>query len=476
MKRIFSNLVIVFTAAIFVIKSSPAQTVIDGHWEGAILISGSELEIKVDFVNGTDSLRATMDIPQQKQKGLKLIHVKYSHPKIYFELPAGPGLATFDGAFVEGADSIAGSFKQAAFTGTFFLKKGEYVKPEVKEEPVPYKQEEVTFTNGSNSFAGTLTIPELPGKHPAVVMITGSGAQNRDEEIIGFKLFRVIADQLTRNGIAVLRYDDRNIGGSTGKTVNESTTDEFAGDVVEAVKYLKTRDDINPQQVGLFGHSEGGIVAPLAGTKYEGIAFMVLMAGTGVKGIDILKEQSKLIMKADHGSDLEVKGYMEMLDEVYKAVTTKKGWGELKKMFKESMEESYNRMSKEEKSTVTSKEAYIEQMTEATMTEFKSPWMQYFLQYDPKPALEKTKCPVLLLFGGKDLQVPVAQNEKPMTDALKKAGNTDYTVRTFANANHLFQSAKTGSPSEYADLPKEFVPGFLDEISNWITARVTVVK
>jgi dipeptidyl aminopeptidase/acylaminoacyl peptidase len=190
--------------------------------------------------------------------------------------------------------------------------------PENNSVPVelPYNAEEVTFTNDGNTFAGTLTFPKTEGKHPAVVLITGSGAQDRDENIIGFKIFEVIADHLTQNGIAVLRYDDRGIGGTTGKTVDQSTTEDFAGDVIAAVQYLKTRDNINPSEIGLLGHSEGGIVAPIAAGKSTDIAFIILMAGTGVKGIDIVLEQAQLIMKADKAKDEEIEGYRKMLEAV----------------------------------------------------------------------------------------------------------------------------------------------------------------
>jgi pimeloyl-ACP methyl ester carboxylesterase len=473
----------IFLFLIFIILSSlQSQTNnIDGHWEGSIIVLGGVLDIKTDFKTEADSIIGTIDIPKQNASGLKLIHISVKGDKVYFELPAAPGLAIFDGKQI--GDSVAGSFTQAGFSGTFSMIKGG-VKSDTSKaninpyfiENAPYKQEEVSFTNGENSFAGTLTIPNVPGRHPVVVMITGSGPQNRDEEIVGFKPFRIIADHLTRSGIAVLRYDDRNVGGSKGKPVSESTTEDFAGDVIEAVKYLKTRDDINGDQVGLLGHSEGGIVAPLVASQYNGIAYIVLMAGTGVMGIDILKEQSKLIMKANNATDDEINGYMKMLEQVYDAVKTGTGWDELKKKFRESMELAYKKMTKEQKKSIPDKKAYINMMADAAMSELKSPWMKYFIQYDPYPALTKVTCPVLLLFGEKDLQVPTKQNEKPMTDALTKGGNKEVALKIFPDANHLFQKAVTGNPSEYATLPMEFVPGFLETIGDWITARVSIVK
>jgi len=467
------------TAAILISISLSlySQDTITGYWKGDIQILGSTLSINVKFFKGSgDSLQGKIDIPQQNAMGLQLMNISSLSGKVHFELPSGSTMIIFDGT--QNGDSVKGDFTQAGFKGTFTLGRAveDTTLTEQNEEPVPYKTEEVTFTNGENKFAGTLTIPEGQGKHPAVVMIAGSGAQNRNEDILGFKLFKIIADRLTRNGIEVLRFDKRGVGGSTGKSISESTTEDFAGDVHEAMNFLKTRDDINPDQIGLCGHSEGGIIAPLVQYKYGGAAFMVLIAGTGVKGIDILKEQSKLIMKADKSTDEEIEGYEKMLNMVYDANQYGTGWEEIRKKFRESAEDNYKNMSDQQKNGIKDKDAYINSMTDLTMGEFKSTWMKYFMEYDPSYALTKVTCPLLMFFGGKDMQVPVKQNRKPMEDALKKAGNKDVTVKVFPDANHLFQKAITGSPSEYGSLPKEFVDGFLDTITGWVLQRVTVVK
>src|SRR6185436_8613003 len=184
-------------------------------------------------------------------------------------------------------------------------------------------------------------------------------------------------------------------------------------------------------------------------------------AGTGVKGIDIIKEQSKLIMKADNASEDDISGYIVMLNLIYETLVKDGNIKELKKQLEKNVEDSFEKMSTEEKAAIKNKDEYIKETVDGTIQQFSSKWMKYFLSYDPSYALEKTTCPVLLLFGGKDLQVPVTQNQKPMEDALKKAGNQDYVVKIFPDANHLFQEAATGSPNEYPQLPKEFVPGFL---------------
>ncbi len=307
-------------------------------------------------------------------------------------------------------------------------------------------------------------------------MITGSGPQNRDEELFGFKPFKIIADYLTRNGIAVLRYDDRGVGGSTGKNVSEYTSEDFADDVLEAVKFLKTRSDINPEQIGLMGHSEGGIVAPLAASKSNDIAFIVLMAGTGVKGIDIIKEQSILIMRADNTPEDAIKSNDELLSKLYSILTTNGDMETLRPELEKEIEKSYNDMPDEQKKTITDKNEYIKSMADMQFKQLGSPWMRYFLTYDPAIALEKVTCPVLGLFGELDLQVPPSQSKEPMENALKKSGNKDFKIVVMPKANHLFQSSSTGSPSEYAKLPKEFIPEFLPTVKDWITERVTVLK
>jgi pimeloyl-ACP methyl ester carboxylesterase len=346
---------------------------------------------------------------------------------------------------------------------------------EPDDEPLPYNSEEVTFNNGDIKLAGTLTIPKTDGKHPAVVMITGSGPQNRDEELFGFKPFKIIADYLTRNGIAVLRYDDRGVGGSTGESVSHYTSEDFAGDVLEAVKFLKTRDVINPKQIGLMGHSEGGIIAPMAASKSDDIAFIILMAGTGVNGADLLKKQSELIMKAENASDEEIKANDVEIEKINKIVISG-STEELRSTFEEAELKGYDDLTDEEKNAINNKDEYIKTNVDRDLKRYGNTWFKFFLAYDPAPALEKVKCPVLMLFGELDLQVPPSQNREPMENALIKGGNKDYKVVVFPKANHMFITANTGSPSEYNSLPKEFVPGFLDTVKDWITERVTIVK
>lgn len=457
-----------------VAEAPPHLRSLIGTWSGAIDIMGQSLGIVVQFKSVANQLKATIDIPQQNARALNLKYVILDHPKVHFELPAGPGLAVFDGELKQ--DSITGSFSQAGVTGSFRLKRGEPAKEEkTPEEAVPYKQEEIVFYNDTLRLAGTLTIPPKEGRHPAVVLITGSGPQNRDEELFGFKPFKMIADHFTRKGIAVLRYDDRGVGGSSGNTM-QSTTSEFANDVVAAVKYLQSRPDINSKQIGLCGHSEGGLVAPIAATRWKDVAFVILMSSPGVDGFQILLAQSELIMRADSTSEADIKRALEINRKIYTAVREGKDVGVFRDEILKEARSGLDRMKPEQRKAIANADEYLKTRVDGQIMQVQTPWFKYFVNYDPAPALAQVQCPLLALFGELDLQVPAEFNKQAMELAFKKGKSKDYVFKVFPNANHLYLTARTGSPSEYMSLKKEFVPGFLETMSDWIAPRVTIVQ
>jgi len=448
-----------------------AQQPLSGNWEGSIQIMGQRLAIIVHFENDST---ATIDIPQQNAAGLRLTNVRYQHPNMRFELPAGPGLATFEGVLKD--EEITGEFKQAGVAGTFRLTRGEPSKEEkIAEPPPPYGQEEVVFSDDTVKLAGTLTLPPEEGRHPAVIMITGSGAQNRDEELFGFKPFKIIADYFTRNGIAVLRYDDRGVGGSSGNT-SQSTTRDFASDALAALRYLQTRPDINPRQIGLCGHSEGGIVAPLAASRSKDVAFIILISGPALDGERILLAQAELIMRADSASEKEIKDALALNKRIYDVVREGKNPDEFRAELEQTIRNEINDMKPERRQAIKDPDAYVNARVEAMVKQVETPWFRYFLTYDPAQALERAHCPVLALFGERDLQVPAEMDKTAMEKALRKGENKDFTLKILPKANHLFLTAVTGSPSEYASMKKEFVPGFLETMTSWILKHVTIVK
>ena len=339
----------------------------------------------------------------------------------------------------------------------------------------PYMEEEITFKNGDITLGGTLTLPKTKGKHPAIVLISGSGAQNRDSELLGFKVFKLIAEHLNAKGIAVLRYDDRGVGKSSGKTAT-STSADFANDVIAAVKLLEKRSDINPKQIGLLGHSEGGMIAPLVYQKYPKVAFLISMAGTTVAGSEVIWGQTEAMLVASGKTKEEIAAQKKRTMMMFETIKTDKGWDELTKANVEYVLKEIEKLPDAQKSMITDPKKYATTVITQQLNAVKTPWYRFFIAHDPKESLENTKCPVLAVFGAKDLQVLPSQNKPALEQAMKKGGNKDYTIETLAEANHLFQKANTGLPTEYASLPKEFVADFFPTITDWLLKRVTVIK
>ena len=449
----------------------------DGPWIGSISVLGTELKIMVTFTTKGDSVSASIDIPQQMAIGLELRNVSWRPPKTHFELPAGPGLAVFDGTI--GKDSVNGDFTQAGIIGTFRLERGKDVRavapPAPPEAPPPYRAEEVTFNAGGVKIAGTLTIPPGKGRHPAVVLITGSGAHNRDEEILGFKPFRIIADYFTRRGLAVLRCDDRGVGGSTGsKTL--STTADHAEDVISELKFLRGRPDINPAQIGLCGHSEGGIIAPMVAAQSKDVAFIVLIAGPAVTGDKLILFQLESLMRSGGAGEEQIRKELDRQNRAFECIRTGRGWDLLAEDFRNEIASSVASLPPEKRAGIADSAAFVNTNVETRLAAARTPWFRFFTDFNPVPTLKQVSCPVLAVFGALDMQVPVSLNREPMQSALANSKTKDWKVEVLPKANHLFLTAVTGSPAEYATLEKKFVPGFLDLMTEWITARVSVLS
>ncbi|MDI9311511.1 MAG: alpha/beta fold hydrolase [Limnohabitans sp.] len=332
--------------------------------------------------------------------------------------------------------------------------------------PFSYYTEDVFFKNikANITLAGTLTLPKQNGIYPVVILITGSGRHNRDEEMFGRKPFLIIADYLTRNGVAVLRYDDRGVAKSEGD-FNKATSADFADDVASAVAYLKTRPEFNTQQIGLIGHSEGAMIAPMVAAKSKDVSFIVMFAGLGINRGDLILIQKELIDRQG--------GTPESVIQNSKKVNAK-----LVDLVKKSTNDStlYKKLMKEA-SNAYKADSTIEFLLEQSYTDIagilSSPWVKYLIRYNPKSDLQKTTCPVLAVNGEKDLQVPPALNLSAIEQALKKGKNKNYTVKQLPGLNHLFQESATGLPEEYFTNPQTFSPKALEEISNWIKGIIS---
>jgi hypothetical protein len=440
-----------------------------GPWRGEIRVAGITIGMRVVFTPRDGGLDAAIDIPQQGAAAIPLRNVRQQDDRVHFELPAGPGLAVFDGA--RRGDRIEGTFTQAGATGTFVLASGDapFVEPPAPP-PSGYRSEEVTFGHDDIRLAGTLTMPEGEGPWPAVVLISGSGAQSRDEDVAGFKVFGTLADALTRAGIAVLRYDDRGVGGSTGGPATATTAD-YAKDVLAAVALLAGRSAIRPDGIGLLGHSEGALVAAIAAPESPDVAFVILMAGPAVTGERIVRAQAEGLVRQAGGGDAQLQAVRAQQDRLFRAVRTGQGWDEIESSLRAQGRAQYAALPAARREALGDLEAWLDGLIATQLAGAKSAWYRFFLDYDPAPAMATLQVPVLAVFGRKDIQVPLDQNRPALEPLFTGARRSLLTVRIYDEANHLFQPSATGAVAEYATLPKAFVPDFTTDVATWILSR-----
>ncbi|MBK6263423.1 alpha/beta fold hydrolase [Marivirga sp. S37H4] len=434
-----------------------------GKWNGILDAQGTQIPLIFTIEKTDNGYHGSFDSPKQGVKDISFTSVTVEDKSIRLD-------ATNIGAFYKGeliADSVVGTWNQGGASLPLNLSRKELKesKPNRPQEPqglLPYKSEEVKFYNNIDeiTLAGTLTLPEnAEKKHPVVILISGSGPQNRDEEVFGHKTFLVLADHLTRKGIAVLRYDDRGTAESEGDFSNATTAD-FATDVLSAVEFLKSRKDINIKQIGLIGHSEGGIIAPMVANQSEDISYLISLAGTGISGKELSLMQSRSLNTME-GNDKEA--FYLFNKKLLEIATSDESTEEKRKKMMSHFENS-KEMIKKSLPEGTNVDNFISQQISSAL----SPWAQYFFQYNPSKEFEKIKIPVLSLNGNKDVQVDATVNQNAIREALKKAGNKQSTIKELDGLNHLFQEAETGAISEYGLIEQTFSPVALNEISEWI--------
>ena len=452
--------VIVLAACISV---SYAEDRVVGHWEGHIEIPGQSLAVKIDLAVDDSNWSGTIDVPVQGAKDLPLSGIdvveKDNGVRVKFSIRGVPGNPTFDGQLQEGV--ISGTFSQGGAKFDFRLSREVVpgpMRPQEPKPPFPYQIEEVIFQNGDVNLAGTLTMPPGDGPFSAVLLISGSGLQDRDEAVFGHKPFWVLADHLSRAGIAVLRVDDPGIGDSTPHP-ESPTTANFATDVEAGVAFLKRDNRIGP--VGLIGHSEGGAIAAIVASRRDNVDFVVLIAGPGVPGAELLLKQNERIFDAMEIVGERKQNLLTLLDRFFTALTSGMAEDEIRQQVDEIVRKQFeiNGVPPAQQD-----ETQIQAAVEQALT----PWMRYFIAFDPRPALEAIRVPVLALNGELDVQVDAEQNLTAITAALKKGGNHKVTVHRLPKHNHLFQRAKTGLVNEYAVIEETISPEVLDLIRDWV--------
>jgi len=448
---------------------------IDGDWQGSLNIQSFELRIVFHLqLSKEGKWKATMDSPDQGASGIVVDSVFFENDNARLVVNIVRG--EYEGNLEEGDSAMAGTWRQSGVTFPLNLKKTSTPvvvnRPQEPKSPYPYDEEAVSFPNSEAgiSLAGTLTLPKSGAPFAAAVLISGSGQQDRDENIFNHKPFKVIADYLSKNGVAVLRYDDRGKGGSTGDFALTTSID-FATDAKAAVAYLQTRKEIDRGKIGLIGHSEGGLIAPIVASKSHDISFIVLLAGPSLMGKDIILLQDSLISLANGVGIDKIRKNQQLGKKMYSIVESEKDTSILRAKLR-----SYLRSAATELGDTSAAKEQIEAGIERTAMQISSPWFRFFLFYDPVPALTRVKCPVLALNGEKDLQVPARVNLEGIKRAADQGGNSRVTTTMLPDLNHLFQHASTGSPAEYAKIEETFAPEALAIINDWIHSVLRLKK
>jgi hypothetical protein len=429
---------------------------IDGAWMGTLDTGAIKLRVVFHLTNTEDGLIATMDSPDQNARGIPVTAVTRTGSSLKLELKQIAG--AFKGNISKDLETIEGTWTQSGGTLPLTLKRVkdasqlERRRPQNPVKPYPYREEEVEFANpaAAAKLAATLTVPPGKGPYRAVLLICGSGPNDRDESLMGHKPFLVLADFLARKGIAVLRADKRGVGKSGGDLATATTAD-FAADAGSGVAYLKTRAEVDPRKIGLVGHSEGGAIAPMVAARNRDVSFIVMMAGSGVPGDEILVAQTLLLSEASGKSHAEARAKADKEREILALVKQEKDNAVLEKKVRELLAGDVP-----------------EPQLGAQLTMMRTPWFRYFIEYNPATELRRVACPVLAIIGEKDLQVPPKQNLPAIREALEAGGNKSFEVDELPGLNHLFQTAHSGAPSEYAEIEETMSPVALEKVASWI--------
>ena len=432
---------------------------LSGKWLGLLKIQGMELDLYFNISKKENSYTATMDVPKQGANGIPVTAVELKDSTLNISVGA---LGISYVGIIKNDSLVSGEFKQMSTLLPLDLKRvdaiaGKLIRPQTPKPPFPYSEENIVFKNTKDniSLSGTLSLPTVKTSFPTVILISGSGPQNRNSEILGHQPFWVIADYLTRQGIGVLRFDDRGTADSEGD-FRTATSFDFAEDVKAAVAYLKSRKDISPNKIGLIGHSEGGLIAPIVASEPNTVNFIILLAGPGLPGRELMLLQKASIEKASEvPAPITDKGQKVMGGAYNRIIQAPPNDPTLKDSLTAYFRTSYDNLIPEDQ-------------LHSIVQQISSPWMINFIKHDPAPILQKVTVPVLALNGEKDLQVPPKENLAGIEAALKKGGNTTFTTKEFQNLNHLFQNCETGLVNEYGNIEETFSEEVLSEITKWI--------
>lgn len=450
---------------LFVFTKANTQENIVGEWNGILSIGGQQISLIFHIEKAGNAFAGSLDSPDQKAFGIKADKVSYENGNL--ELIISKLSLSYKGHFLD--TSISGEFTQGYNKAPLQLnrrkvEKKVILRPQEPHAPFSYLEEDVVFhqLNGNFDLAGTITLPKAQGIFPAIILISGSGPQDRNEEILGHKSFLVIADYLTQKGYAVLRYDDRGTAKSGGK-FQDATSLDFARDAAAALAYLKTRKDIDSNKIALAGHSEGAMLAAMMAANDPSVNAIIMLAGPGIPGDQLLLMQQELIAQVNEVNADEIKETTARNRSLFNLIKQANDLESAKVAVEKKLKKISKTLSKSTLAAYGGTTEFIEQNLNA----FINPWMFYFLRYDPAVDLKKIKCNVLALNGSKDLQVPSKENLAAIDLNINNLGKTKQILE-MPNLNHLLQNCLTGNITEYGEIPETISPAVLEKINAFL--------
>jgi hypothetical protein len=448
------------------------------NWSGMLNAGGQKIELRLHLIQNPDkTYSSNWDVPLQKAKGILSSKTELVNNQLTIEVKMIG--ATYTGMLNAAGNAIEGSWGQSGMSFPLnmeplneVLEEKVLVKPQTPKPPFNYTVKEFTYegANTKLTYGATLTYPNDNKRYPLVILITGSGRQDRDETIFDHKPFAVMADYLTKKGFAVLRVDDRGAGKSTGD-FGKSTTADFALDVEEHLRYVKSLPMIDSTKIGLLGHSEGGLIAPMVAAQNKSVAFIVLMAGPGIEITQLMAVQNEMVLKSAGINQPSIDAYIPLYKQLMKTIIAIDNNEDAISQSKKIVKEWFSKTDKTfvKSTTNISSEADINQFATTMAQTLSTPWWKFFAAYNPQPSLQKVKCPVLAINGSADIQVPAAVSLRGIEAALKKGGNKQFTTKQFEGLNHLFQKCTKCTVPEYGELETTIEPEVLDTIGNWLT-------
>ncbi|UCG34407.1 MAG: alpha/beta hydrolase [Phycisphaerales bacterium] len=442
---------------------SPAHDAgtIEGIWQGVVSYPGLDLRVVFKISRTSEGcLAAVMIQPDQGDHESPVSSLTFVDDRLHLKLPAAG--TSFEGRLACDGSTIEGRWERGDVSLPLVLHRVTEIskphRPQTPTPPYPYEVLEVAYVNplAPARLAGTVTLPREPPPYPAVILISGGGAQDRDNTILGHRPFLVMADHLTRRGIAVLRVDDRGVGSSTGDR-SSATSADYADDALAGVAFLKTLANVDPRRIGLIGHSEGGIIAPLAAARSKDVAFVILLAAPGLPGQRYFDQYDESLGRSLGLPAETITRTRELHRRIYAVLKAEPDRDRAEQRLRVLFSEFHPDMP--------------EQRVQVSLDRYLRPWYRFILSHDPSETLARLTCPVLAIFGEKDVQVPPEGNADAVRRAMAASGNADSRVEVLPNLNHFFQAATTGAPSEYGEIEQTIDPAVLDLIATWILDR-----